>query len=672
MKKYYNHITRSFMYGIVFSILVMFGCGIYSLINKLYVEGICQIISSIVIIIYTVFIRKNRIRSMKEHLSLLDGNKDVISYDFVRSYPLPMVMLNIDGGISWYNMKFAEKFGENSLYDIQIQAIFPDLIWTDVLKKVNDISVDVRYKGCRYNIVGNVIRQKNAQTQQSKEYSVLLYFIDKNEEDVIQRKYFNEKTDVAIISIDNYDEILQSMEDSNRQQTLAQIDKHINEWVSQSKGVLKKTERDRYIVLFEDQYLDGYIDRKFDVLDAVRTISDDVKLPITISIGIGVGSDINQNEAFSRLAIDLALGRGGDQVVVKDETQYKMYGGKSRDYEKSTRVKTRAFAMAFKDFIVNADKVIFMGHSNADYDSLGSAIGLQRSVRALGKKPYIVLDNSPAIKKLVNDVKAQSVYDGMIIDPDTAMEIITKDTLVVILDTHRAEMLPCPELVTKANKVIIIDHHRRSADFISNVSLLYHEPFASSACEIVTEILQYINGGEQLTEFEAQALYVGILMDTKNFVVKTGVRTFEAASYLRKYGVDTMHIKQHFFSTNKDEYVHKSDIIRETQMFTKDIAIAVCKEVFPNIKVIASQAADEMLNLDKVNAAFVVYTHENGNVGVSGRSSGSINVQYILEKLGGGGHMTVAGAQFKNETLAVVKNKLERSITAYMKDNDIK
>lgn len=666
MKKHYTKIMRSLMYGGALSALVLFVMGTAEMISKHFIISAVSYGMGVLVLGYFVFIRINRIKGVQEYLNIIALQNSSTSTDAIRSLPIPMMISQIDGSIMWYNDMFAQAFCQKSLFDVPIQEVITELKWSDVLKSTDRIELNVHYQGHHYQVVGNIVSAAQSEDEE-KVYTVILYFIDMTEKEQIETRYTAEKTDIAIISIDNYDEILQKMDDSERQQTIAQIDKHINEWVSQSGGVLKKTERDRYIMLFEDQYLKTYIDKKFDVLDAVRSVGEGAKMPITISIGIGVGGHLAENESYARAAIDMVFGRGGDQAAIKDETQYKFYGGKTKEYEKSTRVKTRAFSVALKDFMLHADQVILMGHHNADYDSFGAAMGLQRAARSLGKKPYIVLDESPAVQNIVREVREKEEYDGMLIDTDAALEIVTEDTLVIVLDTHRPSMLPCPQLLTMASKVVLIDHHRRSTEFIQNCSLVYHEPYASSTCEMVTEILQYLDDGRKMTTFEAKALYVGLVMDTKNFVVKTGVRTFEAASSLRRYGVDTTMVKK-LFAVKKEDYEHRASIVEKTEIFRDGIAAASCTEDIPNVKVISSQAADEMLNLDGVRAAFVLYRHDGG-IGISGRSLGEVNVQIILEKLGGGGHMTVAGAQIKGAAIEEVNDMLKKAITEYIAEN---
>ena len=664
MKKRYNGGVDA-AYIIVAAIVLLITGG-YSIFKNDFLGGSVQLAAAVVISVAGFILSRRHKKSFADFVNMITSQKEGMSSDAISKFPLPMAVLQINGQISWYNDLFAEMLGSNDLYNIIISDVMPELKWSEILKSTNGIYTYAGYKGHRYNVVGDIIKN-NTSTDDKPDFTVLLYFIDKTEIEELRKRYENEKTDIAIVNIDNYDEIFQKMDDSDSQQTMAKINKYINAWVSESKGVMKKTERDRYIVMFEHQYLKEYINRKFDVLEKVRSLGDALKVPVTISIGVGVGGTVLENEAFARAAIDMALGRGGDQAAVKDESQYNFYGGIAKDYEKSTRVKTRAFAVALKDFIANSDRVIFMGHSGLDYDALGAALGLQRAVRTLGKEPYIVLDNSPAVQLLTNEATAIEEYAGMMISPETAEELITMNTLLIILDTHRPSMMPNSKLLDKTTKVVLVDHHRRSTEFLTNISLVYHEPYASSTCEMITEIMQYIDDKKKMTTFEAKALYVGILMDTKNFSMKTGVRTFESASYLRRYGLNTADVRK-FFNVGKDEYVHRSEIIANSVSVNENILVSVCEESYPNMKVISSQAADEMLNLAGIAAAFVIYPMDDG-ICISARSLGDVNVQVITEKLGGGGHATVAGAQLDTDDSGEVFAALEEAINQYIEEN---
>ncbi|HAL63034.1 MAG TPA: phosphoesterase [Clostridiales bacterium] len=659
-------VNNSLRHGIIFADLILLIMSVYSIINGDFNSSLIFAVSFCILVIYTFIVIKKSRSDFSKYVKMITEEREGMSGDAISKFPLPMAVLQINGQISWFNDLFSEMVGTGELYNVIIGEIMPELRWSEILKSTGSIYTYASYKGHKYNVVGDIIKS-SISTPEKPDLTVLLYFIDKTETENLRKRYENEKTDIAIINIDNYDEIFQKMDDAEAQQTMSKINKYLIAWVSESKGVLKKTERDRYLILFEHQYLKDYIQKKFDILERVRSLGESIKLPVTISIGVGVSGTLLENNAYARAAIDMALGRGGDQAAIKDSSQYSFFGGIAKDYEKSTRVKTRAFSVALRDFILNSDKVIFMGHQGLDYDAFGAALGLQRAVRVLDKVPYIIVDHSPAIKPLKDEAEKIEEYAGLMISPEEAAGIITMNTLLVILDTHRPSMLPNADLLNKTTKVVLIDHHRRSTDFISSTSLIYHEPYASSSCEMATEILQYIDSDKKLTPFEAKALYVGILMDTKNFTVKTGVRTFESASYLRRYGLNTSEVRK-LFNTDKDNYARRAHIVENSVSVCDNMLVSVCRENYPNMRVISSQAADEMLNISGISGAFVLYKSE-GDICLSARSLGDVNVQIIAEKLGGGGHATVAGAQLKTKDFDEAFTLLENAITEYIKEN---
>ncbi|MCD8180403.1 MAG: DHH family phosphoesterase [Firmicutes bacterium] len=670
MKKYYGQITKTFLRTAFFAALILIIGGILVYFAKAPLIGIAEAVIGALILAAVAVFAKKRKKCTNNYLNILAKSSNSISANLMGSFPIPVIVAQIDGSVYWYNEKFSEFFFNKDLFGAKIDSVISDIKWGEILKSASHYEKNIKIGDNRYLLIATTIRNRNIPSAEDEDkVSVYIYLIDKTEETKLQRMYNNDKTDIAIINIDNYDDVLQRVNDSEQQHILIQIRRCVNEWAAEANSLVKSTDRDRYYVLFEHRYLAEYVGKKFDILYKVRKVGEDIKLPVSISIGIGTGGNLTENDAYARSALDMALGRGGDQVSIKDDTQYKFYGSKARDYEKSTRVKTRATAVALKDFIKNSDKVIFMGHSGADYDSFGAAMGLQRAVRALNKKPYIIYDNnSPAIKILYDDLKVLSEYKGMFISGDDALEILTPDSLVVILDTHRPSMLPCPALAERAAKVVLIDHHRRSTDFISPCSLVYHEPYASSTCEMATELLEYMNLGSALTSEEAESMYTGILMDTKNFIVKTGVRTFEAASYLRRLGLNTVDIKK-LFNVSKEDYDRRADIVKTARVVAPHIAVALTYAKFPNIKVIASQAADEMLNITGIYASIVVYPLDN-SVGLSARSLGDINVQLIMEYLGGGGHSTVAGAQIKDRSVDMAVDDVINAVNEYLKSND--
>lgn len=668
MKKHYGQITKSYTKTAIISALLLIIGAVLFFVTESKIVILSEAVLGAVILLAVLILNRRRKDSVNNFLSLMAKNSNAVSSNVMGSVPMPVVVVHIDGSVFWYNERFSKLFSNKDLFGISIETIISDIKWGEVLKSASFYEKRVKIGKSRYLLIANTIKNKTSAVIEEDKVSVYIYLIDMTAELELRKMYENDKTDIAIINIDNYDDVLQRVNDNEQQQVLTQIRRCVNEWGEDAEALVKSVDRDRYYVFFEHRYLAKYIENKFDILYKIRKVGEDIKLPVSISIGIGVGGTLAETDSYARSALDMALGRGGDQVSIKDDTQFTFYGSKARDYEKSTRVKTRAFAVALKDFIKGSDKVIFMGHSGADYDSFGSAMGLQRAVRALGKKPYIIHDNnSPAIGKMYDELRAMADYKGMFISGDNALEILTPDTLLVILDTHRPSMLPSPFLAQKAAKVVLIDHHRRSTDFINPCSLIYHEPYASSTCEMATELLEYMNLGSSLTTIEAECLYTGILMDTKNFIVKTGVRTFEAASYLKRLGLNTVAIKK-LFNVNKEEYDQRADIVRTAQMVAPQIAVAKTYSKIPNIRVVASQAADEMLNIADTHASIVVYPIDNA-VGVSARSLGDINVQLIMEYLGGGGHSTVAGAQVKEKNVDMVVAEVTDAINEYLKNN---
>lgn len=660
MKKLYN--GRSVYYGLLACICVFAGVGILNLSMHDTKIALAELAFAMLLLIYVAVIAFLRRKDIDEYTAMIIEREDSVAHNSLHMLPMPVTVLSIDGMIMWYNELFVQMIGNDSLYNVSISELIEDIKWSEILKSTGEIDIKVGYKDRKYRLTGRII--KNVGDDSS--YSVLLYFVDITELEDIKTRYDNEKVVTGLIVVDNYDEIFQKMDDSESQQTSAQINKCIVQWVEEGKGVLKRIERDRYLVLFENQYLNDYISKKFDILERVRQIGEGIRQPISVSIGIGAGSTLAESESFSRAAVDMAQGRGGDQVAIKDTTQFRFFGAKTREYEKSTRVKTRAFARAFKEFITESDGVVFMGHVNADYDCFGAAVGLSRAAKDCMKKAYILHDGSPAVSALVDEINEMPEYKSMLINSEQAAEIITKDTLVVILDTHRPSMIPDASLLEKTDKIVLIDHHRRSTEFLPHVSLLYHEPYASSTCEMATEVLQYIDDHRMLSPFEAKALYVGILMDTKNFMLKTGVRTFEAASYLRRYGLDPVEVKK-LFTMEKADYDHKIKIMDKIEIYEENIAIAYTEEKYSNMRVVSSIAADDILGIKNVKAAFVIYPIEN-DCYISARSLGDINVQLVCEKLGGGGHMTVAGAQLKGLGVDAARLEVKAVISEYLEE----
>lgn len=605
-----------------------------------------------------------RRKELTKYIENLTFNIDTATKDTLLNFPMPLVVIELDGVIVWYNSSFRKIFQGENLLERSIGSLVQGLNVKDLEDGLTGISKQVSISGKHYNILGNYVKMEGKDDPES--FILLLYFVENTELVELKIRYQNERIAVGIIVIDNYDELMQSMEDASQPQMLAEIEKKLVHWMSFSEGIIKKIERDKYLFVFEFKHLKEMENKKFDILDTVKEINLGNKIPVTLSMGFGInGVSPIENFRFAGASLDIALGRGGDQVVVKNGDNFSFFGGKTREFEKRTRVKARVIAYALRELVDQSPDVMIMGHENGDNDSLGASLGIYRAVKNRGKEAHIVLNRSnPTIENLLQKISKDEEYNGLFLTKYEALDRINNKTLLIVVDTYRPSFTEVPELLERSKQVVVIDHHRKGVDFIQDAVLTYQETYASSTCELITEILQYIDDKLRLKPLEAEALYAGIVVDTKNFTFKTGVRTFEAASYLRRQGVDTVSVKQ-LFQNDIDTYLNISNVVRDSELINDNIAISVCPNNVKNAQLITAKAADELLNLSGINAAFVL-CYVNNEVFISGRSLGDINVQVILEKLGGGGHLTVAGAQLQEISLEDAKEKLKYVIIEYI------
>ncbi len=608
---------------------------------------------------------------LTEYVENLSINIDAATQKTLLDLPIPLVLLEEDGTIVWYNSEFSKICEEKELLEEKIKDIFGDLDIGDILENKEQPSGTKVHsiEGRTYEILSNVVEVSSFR-KQSKSI-IMMYWIDKTPYYQLREKYNQEKNTIAFIQVDNYEDVMQSTSEKNKSLVVAAIDRKINIWANQVDALVKKFSNDKYIMVFERKHLKTLEEKRFDILDTVRDIQSGNKIPITLSIGVGINGDnqtpLNLQDAASA-ALDIALGRGGDQAVIKKGEKLFFYGGKSQAVEKSTKVKARVMAHAIKQFIEQADQVFVMGHRIPDLDSIGSSLGIFRAARALGKPSYVIFDESnPNIDTLVDRLMEQG-YGDYFLASDRAKRMVSDQTLLIVCDTHRPSFTQEPELIDMVDRVIVIDHHRRASEFIKDPVLVYLEPYASSTSEMVTEILQYIMDRIEIPPIEADALLAGIFIDTKNFTFKTGVRTFEAASYLRRKGANTVTSRQ-LFQSDMSTFIAKAEAVKGAQIFRGNIAISVSPSNVKDSTLIAAQAADELLNINGVIASFVL-TYHNNQVYISGRSLGAINVQVILEKLGGGGHLAVAGAQLLDVNFEEAIQLLKDAIDDYMKEGD--
>ena len=634
----------------------------YLIIILIILIAVCVIIPQLIpinILIYVavlVFTYKKQ-ASMKEkvvkHINSLMNKLN--ADDSILNFPIPATIVTNQGDILWNND------GLDNLF----KGINKQKYIENIIKEMNEefddkfVSIDkeISIHDKHYRLLGNLV---NIRKKGSKESVMMLYFIDRTDYYRLFRMYEDAKDCIGLIVIDNYDELMQGVTDTDKPQIMVVVERQLREWFAFTGGVFTRLDRNRFLIVFEKKFIKAFTDSKFEILDSIKDITYSNKIPVTLSIGI-ISEDTTKAEMFQNAlaAIDVALGRGGDQAVIRRNGEYEFFGGKSKEIEKRTKVKARVVAQAMQELISESKNVVIMGHKNMDADSLGSAIGVYRIAKAMNKDAYIVYnDYGVGVEGLVR--KLGKTYEDVLLPTENIYTKMSEDTLLVIVDTHRKDYVESPEIVDKTNKIVIIDHHRKSTDAIEDALLTFQEVYASSASELVTEMLQYVDEKIELPLVEAECLYAGILTDTKNFMYKTGVRTFEAAAHLKKIGVDVAAIKK-MFQNDVDTYIAIADVIRNSEIVFNNIAIAVCSNEVENQMQIAAQAADELLNLNGVETSFVLVDMKD-YINISGRSNGSLNVQVILEKLGGGGHMMIAGAQVQKMTIEETKKQLIKAI----------
>jgi c-di-AMP phosphodiesterase-like protein len=641
--------------------------GILALVIFTYeqVYGILGLVLLVYLIYYNWTTSYKRKKKWTHYIESLSSEIDSASKYAILNLPVPLIILEFDGMVTWYNSKFSEAVKEKDLLERNIDEIIPGFKISEVLKEDSDSGRDIKFtiKGRLYQTLYNVVKADKDR------YIVILYFIDRTELSKLTIRYEEEQTALAQIEVDDYDDVISSTEEGKRPLVIAEIDRRLGLWATRMNGIIKKQQKDKYVVFFDSRYLENQIAKKFDILDEIREINQGNKIPVTLSIGASVRKgNFGQLEEDSVAALDLALGRGGNQAVVKKDALFDFYGGKTKALEKRNKVKARVVSHALKQLLDQSSRVIIMGHKIPDMDSFGASIGVYRMALNRGKDAFIVMNGDEGNIEAIYD-KFRNNKGYAFIQPQRAQEICDEKTLLIVVDTHRPSFVQCPELLELTNKIVLIDHHRRGTEFIENTVLRYLEPYASSASELVTEILQYIEERMTLEKMEAEALLAGIMVDTKNFSLKTGVRTFEAASFLRRAGADTTEVKQ-LFKDDLELFVSRAEIVRKAEIIRDEIAISVCAEYKGNIQLVIAQAADTLLNIKGINTSFVIGVKSDGETLISGRSLGDINVQVILEKLGGGGHLTVAGAQIEGIKPEEARKMLLAAIDEYLEKEE--
>ncbi len=631
--------------------LILGGIGLLVLVYLLY---------------YTWHSTRDRNKKWMMYIDSLSSEIDTASRYALLNVPIPLCLVDFDGNLSWYNSRFSELVELRDSLDQNLMGMVPGI---DLQRLIEDrnFEQELRVGDRVFRVLSNLIKMDDP--KHSDRFILMLYWLDISRYSQLKSLYTDEKPLIALVQVDNFDDVMNETKEDKRPFVISEIDRRINLWASRMNGLIKKYQNDRYLVIFENRYLENLESKRFSLLDELREIEAGNRIPVTLSIGVGtMGKSLSQLEEHAFSALELALGRGGDQAVVRKSGGFDFYGGKTKAVEKRNRVKARIIAHAFRPIIDESAQVFIMGHRYPDMDSFGAAVGIYRAVINRGKDAHIVLDEvNEAIKSIYEKFQDNGTYS--FVTGQQAKERFGEKDLLVVVDTHRPSFTECPDLLAMTSRIVVFDHHRRGTEMIENTLLKYMEPYASSTSELVSEMIQYMENRIKIDKIEAEALLAGITVDTKNFSIKTGVRTFEAAAFLRRFEADTAVVRQ-LFQDDLSTFVAKSNVVSGAQIYRDELAISVCREEIENIRMVAAQGADALLNIRGITCSFVVGQRSDGTTFISGRSMGDINVQLILEKIGGGGHLTVAGAQFFDMELDEVVRKLKQAIDEYLAEGE--
>ena len=593
---------------------------------------------------------------------------DIYSKNLLIKSPFPLVIAENTGDILWYNKKFLEIFEKGEFIARNLKDIINDTNINKILNGEKEVFKYVNIKNKYYNIFANT--SENQGTNGKDNSSIIFYFCDVTHEVELMREIKENNHTIMLIDVDNLDDVLKTTEEDNAVLLAAEIERTIKNYAQSLNSMIIKYSSSRYVVVSYYKDIQEEMNKNFDILDDIREINYGNKLTVTLSVGVGIGGETPlQNYEFATSAKDLALSRGGDQVVVKNKDNLQFYGGKTKEFEKRTKVRARVIAHALVNLINESSNIFIMGHVSPDIDALGAAIGIRSVVTTLGKRGRIILDGAnTGIENAIDRIKKNNLYDETFISSEGAINSHDKNSLLILVDVNSKEYVQSKEVLKHIDRVVIIDHHRKSTEAVEDALLSYIEPYASSTCELVTEMLQYMieSPKKNISPLEAEMMLAGIYIDTKNFYFKTGVRTFEAAAYLRQLGADIIDVKK-MFAGHLETYIKKAEIMSLAEV-KDDIAIAICPPDI-NDNILVAQAADELLNITGVQASFVI-AKINDSVFISARSFGDINVQVILETLGGGGHMTMAGTKLQNISIEDAKEKLQNAIYEYLGEGE--
>ena len=642
--------------GIYFTVMALF-C-LCALLLDYITLAVGEIAITFVVFAFYMLRKHHRHRQMQQYLQTIPSAIESVSQG---ECPFPMVMIRLgDGGIVWANEKFIGLTGFSDTMLVQtIHALLPEFSTDWLGDRKTEAPYDVELDGRRYRIYGTTHRANDPMGTMLG----VLYFSDLTMLYQVRDEYIRSRPVVSIILIDNYEELTKNLNESAISSLNARINDVILEWSAQYHGLFRKLERNRYLFIFEKRHLNDAVDKKFSLVENMHDVISPPGLSASLSIGVGVdGANFEENFNFASLSIEMALSRGGDQAVIKDRFNFTFFGGRNQEGDSRSKVRSRVTANSLMELIGQSSDIFIMGHKNADLDSVGAAMGISCLCRKKNKKAFIVLDlEHNASEKLVEEILQVPEYKDIFISGQEALLRCDNHSTLIVVDTNRPSQVECEPLLESIHRVCVVDHHRRAADYIDPVVVNLHEPYASSASELTTELLQYAVDPGDILPIEAKSLLAGICLDTKSFNVRTGERTFEAAAFLRRLGADTVDVKM-LMQRDLQHTVAKYDIIRTAKLYRPELAIAALD--VPTTRILAGQAADELLNIAGISASVVLYP-DNGSVIMSARSLGSINVQMILEPLGGGGNAATAGAQIKDTTVEEVMKKLTASIDQY-------
>lgn len=604
-----------------------------------------------------------------------------VQRELLNEFEIPYVLLDSSGKMVWGNEKFCEMTGVTKKYRKSISTLFPSITKEFIQKNNRTTEIELSHEEKNYRVTITRLQFQTIMQEKmeldvgvSDEFLVALYFFDETELNSYKIANIEQKQVAALVYIDNYVEALDSIEDVKRSLLTALVDRKVSQYFSNVDGLVRKIEKDKYFVVFKYKYLAQLEEDKFSILEDVKNVKVGNEMAVTLSIGVGLkGDSYNENYDYAKAATELALARGGDQAVVKVKGVIHYYGGKTEQVERNTRVKARVKALALREIMEGRENVVIMGHNLSDVDSIGAGVGICCAAKVLGKKAQVVVNNpTSSVRPLMEQFTPENGYpEDMFIDSETAINVTGRNTLVVVVDTNKPSYTECPEILKKTEHICVFDHHRQGSEIIENPVLSYIEPYASSACEMIAEVLQYFQEDFKLKPHEADCIYAGILIDTNNFMTKTGVRTFEAAAYLRRSGAEVTRVRK-MIRNDMAAYKARAEAVRNAEVYKKAFAISVCPgDDVESPTIVGAQAANELLNVIGIKASFVL-TEYNDRIYVSARSIDEINVQLVMERLGGGGHLNVAGAQLTDCSIEDAKDIIKNTLDEMLKEGDIK